>query len=99
VDVDKVPAQKASADQARGVEANSAERKRSEARKETRKIGEQKIAEQQRKQRELEVATVAVRRIIHDRDAPDIRDAQDIVEVDQPEAPPPEMPHFRLFGR
>ena len=63
VDTDRVNAQKASADKARADEPKLAERKRSEARK---------VAEQQRKQRELEVATVAVRRIIHGRDAPEI---------------------------
>jgi hypothetical protein len=93
VDADKI-AEKANTDKARAAEARLAERKRSEARR---------FAEQQRKQRELEVATVAVRRIIHGRDAPDIirdRDEPIVVENDPPEAPPtPEMPHFNLFGQ
>jgi hypothetical protein len=93
VDADKI-AEKANTDKARAAEARLAERKRSEARR---------FAEQQRKQRELEVATVAVRRIIHGRDAPDIirdRDEPILVENDPPEAPPaPEMPHFNLFGQ
>jgi len=94
VNTQKASADKASVDKARADEAKLAERKRSEARK---------VAEQQRKQRELEVATVAVRRIIHGRDAPDIvvrdRDVPDIVENDPPEAPAPQMPHFNLFGQ
>jgi type IV secretory pathway VirB10-like protein len=94
VDTDRVNAQKASADKARADGPKLAERKRSEA---------TKVAEQQRKQRELEVATVAVRRIIHGRDAPDMvirdRDAPDIVENDPPEGPAPEAPHFNLFGQ
>jgi hypothetical protein len=95
VDTDRVNAQKASIDKARADEPKLAERKRGEARK---------VAEQQRKQRELEVATVAVRRIIHGRDAPDIvirrdRDEPDVVENDAPEEPAPEMPRFNLFGQ
>ena len=93
-DAEKANTQKASIDKARTDEPKLAERKRSDARK---------VAEQQRKQRELEVATVAVRRIIHGRDAPDIvirdRDAPDMVENDPPEAPAPQMPHFNLFGQ
>ena len=84
----------ASADRERASEAKFVERKRSDARK---------VAEQQRKQRELEVATVAVRRIIHGRDAPDIvirdRGASELVENDPPEASGPAMPHFNLFGQ
>lgn len=93
-DAEKANAQRASIDKARADEPKLAERKRGDARK---------VAEQQRKQRELEVATVAVRRIIHGRDVPDIvvrdRDAPDIVENDPPEAPAPQMPHFNLFGQ
>jgi hypothetical protein len=70
-DTDKASTQKASVEKGRAAEARYAERKRGEARK---------VAEQQRKQRELDVATVAVRRIIHDRDAPDVRD-RDAPEV------------------
>jgi hypothetical protein len=98
LNADKANVEKVSADKARAAEAKQPERRRSEARK---------IAEQQRKQRELEVATIAVRRIIHDRDAPDTvrgreapdRDAPIIIETDQPERSAPEMPHFNLFGR
>jgi hypothetical protein len=103
-DSDKVNTQKASADKQRAAEAKVAERKRSETRK---------VADQQRKQRELDVATVAVRRIIHGRDASDVvvrdrdasdvvihdRDAPEMVENDPPEAPGPAMPHFNLFGQ
>jgi hypothetical protein len=98
-DVDKIAAEKTSADnKARTAEAKQAERKqRSDARR---------FAEQQRKQRELEIATVAVKRIIHgrdtSRDAPDIirdRDEPIIVENDPQEAPSAEMPHFNLFGQ
>jgi len=93
-DAEKANTQKASIDKARTDEPKLAERKRSDARK---------VAEQQRKQRELEVATVAVRRIIHGRDAPDIvirdRDADVVVENDPQQAPAPEMPHFNLFGQ
>ena len=94
-DTDKANAPKASADRGRAAEAKFAERKRSEARK---------VGEQQRKRRELDVATVAVRRIIHGRDAPDVtvrdRDAPDmVVENDPPEAPAPAMPRFNLFGQ
>jgi chemosensory pili system protein ChpA (sensor histidine kinase/response regulator) len=98
LNADKANVEKVSADKARTAEAKQPERRRSEARK---------IAEQQRKQRELEVATIAVRRIIHDRDAPEIvrgreapdRDAPIIIETDQPEPAAPEMPHFTLFGQ
>jgi hypothetical protein len=93
-DAEKANTQKASIDKARTDEPKLAERKRSDARK---------VAEQQRKQRELEVATVAVRRIIHGRDAPDIvirdRDADVVVENDPQQAPAPQMPHFNLFGQ
>jgi hypothetical protein len=98
-DADKITAEKASADnKARAAEAKQAERKqRSDARR---------IAEQQRKQQELDIATVAVKRIIHSRDAgrdaPDIvrdRDEPIIVENDPQEAPAAEMPHFNLFGQ
>ena len=93
-DTDKIVAQKA-ADKERAAEAKYTERKRSDARK---------VAEQQRKQRELEVATVAVRRIIHDRDGQDViirerdRNAPEIVENDPPQASAPAMPRFNLFG-
>lgn len=93
-DAEKANTQKASIDKARTDEPKLAERKRSDARK---------VAEQQRKQRELEVATVAVRRIIHGRDAPDIvirdRDADVVVENDPQQGPAPQMPHFNLFGQ
>ena len=93
-DAEKANTQKASIDKARADEPKLAERKRTDARK---------FAEQQRKQRELEVATVAVRRIIHGRDVPDIvirdRDADVVVENDPAEAPAPQMPHFNLFGQ
>jgi len=93
-DAEKTNTQRASIDKARADEPKLAERKRSDARK---------FAEQQRKQRELEVATVAVRRIIHGRDAPDIvirdRDADVVVENDPQQAPAPQMPHFNLFGQ
>jgi hypothetical protein len=94
---DKNSSQKpgADADNQRPSEARFVERKRSDSRR---------IAEQQRKQQELEVATVAVRRIIHDRDAPDLiirdrRPTTDMVENDPPEAPASPMPHFNLFGQ
>jgi type IV secretory pathway VirB10-like protein len=83
-DTEKVSTQKASPEKGRAAEARYAERKRGEARK---------VAEQQRKQRELDVATVAVRRIIHDRDAPEI------VENDSREAPAPAMSQFNLFDQ
>jgi len=89
-DLDRFDA-KTGASKARAAEAKLVEkRKRSEARK---------LAGQQRKQRELEVATFAVRRIIHDRDAPEVvirdRDARDVV-VQNAE---PETPRFNLFDR
>ena len=65
------------------AENKALERKRSDARK---------YAEQQRRQRELEVATIAVRRIIHDRNAQEV-----VIDDDQPEAPAPQTPHFNLF--
>ncbi len=104
-DTDKASIQKASAEKGRAAEARYAERKRGEARK---------VAEQQRKQRELDVATIAVRRIIHDRDAPDASDARDrdaqevvihnrdapeIVENDPREVPARAMPQFNLFDQ
>ena len=63
-----------------------------------------KVAEQQRKQRELEVATVAVRRIIRNRDdAPDVivrgRGPMNVVDNDPEEAPASPMPRFNLFGQ
>jgi hypothetical protein len=85
--VEKVNADKARAAEARSADLRAAaEKKRTETRK---------IAEQQRKQRELEVATIAVRRIIHERDSSDV-----VVESDRIEAPAAaEMPHFNLFGQ
>ena len=65
------------------AENKASERKRSDSRK---------YAEQQRRQRELEVATIAVRRIIHDRNAQEV-----VIDDDQPEAPAPQTPHFNLF--
>ena len=75
---------------ARSTDTRAAEKKRAEPRR---------IAEQQRKQRELEVATIAVRRIIHERDASDavvVSDQADGLAADRPAA---EMPHFNLFGQ
>lgn len=83
--VEKANADKARAAETRNADARAIEKKRIETRK---------TAEQQRKQRELEVATIAVRRIIHGRDAPDV-----VVDSDQTEAPAAEMPHFNLFGQ
>jgi hypothetical protein len=77
-------AEKPAAEKTRIAEARAAERKRAEARK---------FAERQRKQRELEVATVAVRRLMQD------RDDQKFAAMDQPEPPPPERPHLGLFGQ
>lgn len=79
----KANGEKATADKARSAEARAVEKKRAETRK---------IAEQQRKQRELEVATIAVRRLIHERDPSDV-----VVDSDQAETPAAEMPHFNLF--
>ena len=81
----KANGEKANAEKARSAEARTAGKKRAETRK---------IAEQQRKQRELEVATIAVRRLIHERDPSDI-----VVDSDQAETPAAEMPHFNLFGQ
>lgn len=96
-DPDRFDAPRTNVNKARASEAKLAERrKRSDARK---------VAEQQRKQRELEVATVAVRRLIHNRDAaPDVvirgRDTRDVVvENDEPETVAPDTPRFRLFDR
>ena len=69
----------------KSAEAKAADRKRSDAKK---------FAEQQRRQRELEVATVAVRRIIHERPPQAV-----MVDDDQPEASAPATPHFSLFGQ
>jgi type IV secretory pathway VirB10-like protein len=77
-------AEKPGAEKARIAGARAAERKRADARK---------FAERQRKQRELEVATVAVRRIMQD------RDDQEIAAMDQPEPAPPAMPRLGLFGQ
>jgi hypothetical protein len=83
--VEKANADKARAAETRNAAARTVEKKRIETRK---------SAEQQRKQRELEVATIAVRRIIHGRDASDV-----VVDSDQTEVPAAEMPHFNLFGQ
>jgi type IV secretory pathway VirB10-like protein len=77
----QVNVERSGAEKARIAEARAAERKRAEARR---------FAERQRKQRELEVATVAVRQMMHD------RNDEQFAAMDRPE-PPPEMP--RLFGR
>jgi hypothetical protein len=91
---DKARAAEARSADARAVDAKAAEKKRTETRK---------IAEQQRKQRELEVATIAVRRIIHGHDGSDVADSDqtDAPVADRPVAdrPAAEMPHFNLFGQ
>jgi hypothetical protein len=79
----KTNGEKANADKARSAEARAVEKKRAET---------TRITEQQRKQRELEVAAMAVRRIIHERDASDV-----VVDSDPAETPAAEMPHFNLF--
>jgi hypothetical protein len=95
----KANVEKANADKARAAEARSADARAAEARAAEKKRSEsRKIAEQQRKQRELEVATIAVRRIIHERDGSDVADS------DQTDAPvadrlAAEVPHFNLFGQ
>jgi hypothetical protein len=70
------------ADKARSAEARAAEKKRAETKRMT----------EQRRQRELEMAAIAVRRIIHERDASDV-----VVDSDPAETPAAEMPHFNLF--
>jgi hypothetical protein len=77
--------EQANADKARSASTRVVEKKRTETRK---------ITELQRKQRELEVAAIAVRRIIHERDASDVA-----VDSDPTEMPAAEMPHFNLFGQ
>jgi len=84
----KANGEKANADKARAAEARSTDARAAEK----KRAGTRKIAEQQRKQRELEVATIAVRRIIHERDPSDV-----VVDSDQAETPAAEMPHFNLF--
>jgi hypothetical protein len=84
---------KENVDKVRTTDARAAESKRIEI----RKISGQKIAEQRRKQRELEVAAFAVRRIIHQRDGSDVDSDQTEVPVVD-EAPAAKMPHFNLFG-
>ena len=84
VNAEKANAVKSGTEKARMAEAKAAEKKRAETRK---------FAERQRKQRELEVATVAVRRMMHD------RDNEAFAAMDQPEPPPPEMPRLSLFGQ
>jgi hypothetical protein len=82
VNAEKANAERSGAEKARIAEAKAAEKKRAEARK---------FAERQRKQRELEVATMAVRQMMHD------RDNEEFAAMDQPEPPPPEMPRLSLF--
>jgi len=82
---EKAAAEKSSADRARMMEARAAARKRAEARK---------FAERQRKQRELEFATAAARRMIYDRG----RDHEEFAAMDAPEPPQPGVPHLSLFG-
>ena len=85
---------RSSVDRAGDTDARNSDNRTAESRAADRKrIEPRKFAEQQRKQREIEVATIAVRRIIHE------RDAQDVVDDDQPEAPAPTAPHFSLFGQ
>jgi hypothetical protein len=60
---------------------------------EKKKIEARKIAERQRKQREIEYAAAAVKRMLHD------RDAQQMVENDGPETAAPDAPRFSFFGR
>jgi type IV secretory pathway VirB10-like protein len=85
VNAEKASAEKSIAEKGRIAEARAAERKRADARK---------FAQRQRsKQRELEVATVAVRRMMQD------RDNQEFAAMDRPELPPPEMPRLGLFGQ
>ena len=87
VSAEKASAEKSIAEKARmaeAAEAKAAERKRADARK---------FAQRRRKQRELEVVTVAVRRMMRD------RDDQEFAAMDQPEPPPPEMPRLGLFGQ
>lgn len=81
---EKANAEKSGTEKARIAEAKAAEKKRGETRK---------FAGRQRKQRELEIATVAVRRMIHD------RDNEEFAAMDQPEPPPAEMPRLGLFGQ
>ena len=84
VSAEKASAEKSIAEKARMAEAKAAERKRADARK---------FAQRQRKQKELEVATVAVRRMMQD------RDNQEFAAMDQPRPPPPGMPRLGLFGQ
>lgn len=84
VNAEKANAEKSGGEKARMAEAKAAAKKRAEGRR---------FAERQRKQRELEVATVAVRRMMHD------RDDREFAAMDQPEPPPPEMPRLSLFGQ
>jgi hypothetical protein len=60
---------------------------------EKKKIEARKIAERQRKQREIEYAATAVRRMLRD------RDAQQMVENDGPETASPNAPRISFFGR
>jgi hypothetical protein len=82
VNAENANAERSGAEKARIAEARAVERKRAEARR---------FAERQRKQRELEVATVAVRQMMHD------RDHEEFAAMDRPE-PPPEMPRS-MFGQ
>ena len=87
MNIERPSAEKANPDKARTADAKGADKRRTEMRK---------FAEQQRKQRELEIATIAVRHIIHERDTPD-RDAPVLIENDQPDAPASDTPRFGLF--
>lgn len=84
VSAEAASAEKSVAEKARIAEAKAAEKKRADARR---------FAERQRKQRELAVATVAVRRMMQD------RDNQEFAAMDQPEPPPPQMNRLGLFGQ
>jgi hypothetical protein len=95
----KASVEKTNADKARAAEARSADARAAEARAAEKKRSEsRRIAEQQRKQRELEVATTAVRRIIHARDGSDVADS-DQTDASVADTPAAEMPHFNLFGQ
>jgi type IV secretory pathway VirB10-like protein len=84
VNAERTNTERAGAEKARIAEARAAERKRAQARK---------FAERQRKRRELEVATVAVRQMMHD------RGGEEFAAMDRSEPSPPEMPPLSLFGQ
>jgi 3-oxoacyl-[acyl-carrier-protein] synthase III len=74
------------AERLRATDAKAAARKRDESRK---------FAER-RKQREIELATVAVRRMLRDRD----RDPQQVADgIETPRETPREAPRFGFFGQ